>query len=316
MTFSDQDIKQITEHGLTLKNVQQQIQDFESGFPFLDILRPATLGDGVIQYSDETIEKFVNIYDEYAKSHKILKFVPASGAATRMFKDLFDFMSTNIENFTTSKTFNNIDKFAFWDKLKTYLPKNFNSMDMVKNLLTESGLNYGNQPKGLIIFHKYSDGCKTAVEEHLIEGALYAKSDDTVYIHFTISPEHEHGFKDLLNNVLPIYQNKYGVKYNISMSEQKNSTDTIAVNMDNTPFRNSDGSLLFRPAGHGALIENLNDIDADLIFIKNIDNVTNDSLRKDTIRYKKMLAGTLISLQSEIFDLMRTNDPNKLHNNK
>ena len=313
MNFSDKDIQQITNHGLSIENVQQQIKDFESGFPFIDIVKPATLADGVIQYNDDMCEKFTNIYDEYAKSHKIVKFVPASGAATRMFKDLFDFLTTGNENSATLKTVNNITKFAFWDELKTYLSNNYTPTDIVKNILTESGLNYGNQPKGLILFHKYPDCVRTAVEEHLIEGAKYAKSGDSVYIHFTISPEHRNGFEKLLNRVLPKYESTYDVKYNISMSEQKKSTDTIAVNMDNTPFRNDDDSLLFRPAGHGALIENLNDIDGDLIFIKNIDNVTNDALRDDTIKHKKMLAGILVSIQSQIFNLMNETDANKLH---
>jgi hypothetical protein len=313
MNFSTKDFQQIQNHGLKPEIIQQQIKDFESGFPFIDIVKPAVQGDGVIQYTNEDIEKFISIYDKYATSHKTVKFVPASGAATRMFKDLFDFMSNDIENQTVLNTVNNIDKFAFWNKLKTYLPENYTSTDIVKNLLTDSGLNYGNQPKGLIIFHKYANGVKTAVEEHLVEGAKYAKSGDTVYIHFTISPEHRAGFEGLLKSVLLIYESEFNVKYNITMSEQKKSTDTIAVNMDNTPFRNEDGSLLFRPAGHGALIENLNDIDADLIFIKNIDNVTNDDLINDTIKYKKALAGTLIKLQSEIFELLKNNDANKMH---
>ena len=312
MNFSAQDIQQIKSHGLTVSDTEQQIKDFESGFPFVDIVKPAILGDGVVQYSDNECKNFVDIYDEYAKLHKVVKFVPASGAATRMFKDLFDFMATGTENPTVLKVLSNIDKFAFWDELKALLPNNFTSIDIVKNILTESGLNYGNQPKGLITFHKYANRACTAVEEHLIEGAMYAKSGNMVYIHFTISPEHRNGFEKLLNRVLPLYESEYDVKYNISMSEQKKSTDTIAVNMDNTPFRNADGSLLFRPAGHGALIENLNDIDADLIFIKNIDNVANDSLRDDTIKYKKMLAGILVALQSEIFNLLQNDDAEKM----
>ena len=149
------------------------------------------------------------------------------------------------------------------------MPQNATDTDIIKCILTDSGVNYGNQPKGLIPFHKYPEYAKTPVEEHLTEGFEYAKSGDTVNIHFTISPEHKHGFESLLNRVIPQYESKFGVKYNVSLSEQKSCTDTIAVNMDNTPFRNDDGSLLFRPAGHGALIQNLNDIDADLIFIKN-----------------------------------------------
>ena len=308
MNFSDNDLQQIKSYGLTIENINQQLQDFKRGFPFADIVKPACLDDGILVVNDDNCETMAREYDNYAKIHKIVKFVPASGAATRMFKDLFDFMNNNVENPVSLKVVNNIQKFAFWNELKKYLPNDFNEKDIVKNILTESGLNYGNQPKGLILFHEYNDGVRTAVEEHLVEGAQYAKSGDNVYIHFTISPEHKTGFQNLLNRVLPMYESRYNVKYNISMSEQKKSTDTIAVNMDNTPFRNDDGSLLFRPAGHGALIENLKDIDADLIFIKNIDNVTIDELRIDTIKYKKILAGVLISLQQKIFQFIRDID--------
>lgn len=308
MKFSDNDLQQIKSHGLTVDEINQQLTDFERGFPFADIVKPAIASDGIVIVDDDKYQTIAREYDNYAKSHKIVKFVPASGAATRMFKDLFDFMNNNVENQTTLTVVNNIEKFAFWDELKKYLPTIFTATDVVKNLLSDCGLNYGNQPKGLILFHEYNDEVRTAVAEHLVEGAQYAKSGDDVYIHFTVSPEHKIGFQNLLNRVLPIYESRYGVKYNISMSEQKKSTDTIAVNMDNTPFRNDDGSLLFRPSGHGALIENLNDIDADLIFIKNIDNVTIDELRADTIKYKKILAGVLISVQQKIFQFIRDID--------
>lgn len=311
MMFSDTDIQQIKSHGLTLETVNKQIDNFKSGFPYANIVKPATTEDGVIVCYDDMVEKYINIYDEFAKNHKIVKFVPASGAATRMFKDLFDFIATGNRNETTDKTITNIDKFAFWNDLKPFLPQNATDTDIIKCILTDSGVNYGNQPKGLIPFHKYPEYAKTPIEEHLTEGFEYAKSGDTVNIHFTISPEHKHGFESLLNRVIPQYESKFGVKYNISLSEQKSCTDTIAVNMDNTPFRNDDGSLLFRPAGHGALIQNLNDIDADLIFIKNIDNVTIESLRGDTIKYKKMLAGILVDIQKQIFNFIQDIDNNR-----
>lgn len=310
MTFSDNDLQQIKSHGLNIDDINQQLQDFKNGFPFSDIVKPAVVGDGIMIVDDNKYNEMANAYDNYTKTHKIVKFVPASGAATRMFKDLFDFMKTNNMNDATKTTIENIEKFAFWDELKKYLPEKFTAMDIVKNLLTESGLNYGNTPKGLILFHKYVDGTKTPVAEHLTEGAQYASSNNTVNIHFTVSHEHKQAFTELLNIIVPQYEKKYNLKYNIEMSEQKPSTDTIAVNMDNTLFRNTDGSLLFRPSGHGALIENLNDIDADLIFIKNIDNVTPDDLRNDTIKYKKILAAVLISLQQKIFQFIRDIDNN------
>lgn len=308
MNFSDQDLNQIKNHGLTLESINEQIENFKKGFPFVNIVKPADTDDGIHEYQNSDIENYIKEYEEYTKSHKIMKFVPASGAATRMFKDLFDFLSTEQPNKTSTLTTSNIEQFAFWDDLKRFLPQNASDTDIVKNILTDSGLNYGNQPKGLIKFHKYSNGAKTPVEEHLTEGAQYASSQNNVNLHFTISPEHRNGFENLLNRVVCEYENKYGLKYNISMSEQKSGTDTIAVNLDNTPFRNPDGSLLFRPSGHGALIENLNDIDADLIFVKNIDNVTTDSLRDDTVKYKKLLAGVLVSIQKQIFNFLNSID--------
>lgn len=316
MTFSDNDLQQIKSHGLSIDDINQQLQDFKTGFPFSDIVKPAVVNDGIIVVVDDKYDEMANAYDNYAKTHKIVKFVPASGAATRMFKDLFDFMKTNNLNDTVKTTIENIEKFAFWDELKKYLPEHFTSTDIVKNLLTESGLNYGNTPKGLILFHKYFGDAKTPVAEHLTEGAQYASSNNSVNIHFTVSHEHKKSFMELLNVLVPQYEKKYNLKYNIEMSEQKPSTDTIAVNMDNTLFRNADGTLLFRPAGHGALIENLNDIDADLIFIKNIDNITLDSLRQDTIKYKKILAYVLISLQQKIFQFIHDIDNNIADINK
>ena len=308
MNFSQQDIEQIKNHGLDLDEVNNQIEKFKSGFPYVNIVKPATTNDGVIECDETNCEKYIKKYDEYAKSHNILKFVPASGAATRMFKDLFDFISSGTPNKTSQQTISNIEKFAFYDELKTYIDKNASDIDIIENILTDIGLNYGNKPKGLVKFHKYESGAKTPIEEHLTEGAEYAASNNSVNIHFTISPEHKQGFISLLNRVVPEYESKYGLKYNITLSEQKNSTDTIAVNMDNTPFRNADGSLLFRPSGHGALIANLNDLDSDLIFIKNIDNVTIESLRGDTIKYKKVLAGILVDLQEQIFDLLKNDN--------
>jgi len=308
--FSYDEVRQIKSHGLKIEDVNHQLEMFARGFPYVNIVKPASDNDGIFVIDDANCQQYINAYDAYAQNHKIVKFVPASGAATRMFKDLFDFLNSHIPNRTSTTVRNNIEKFAFWDELKQYLPDRASDFNIIECLVTDMGLNYGNLPKGLIAFHKYPDGTKTPVEEHLGEGALYAKSGDTVNIHFTISPEHKKLFTELLNRVVPQYEEKYGLKYNVSLSEQKSSTDTIAVNMDNTPFRNEDGTLLFRPAGHGALIENLNDIDADVIFIKNIDNVAIERMQNDTIKYKKLLAGVLISTQYYIFDLIQKIDSN------
>lgn len=305
--FSDLDIAQIQSHGLTIEMVNKQLSDFQNGFPYSDIVSACIIGNGAFNYDDQ-VDKYSNLYDENCDKYQIVKFVPASGAATRMFKDLFEFLSTSTMNKTTQTVLDNIEQFAFWNDLKRILPQNATDTDKIKYLVTECGLNYGNQPKGLLQFHKYDTECRTAIAEHLIEGALYARTNDMVRIHFTVSPEHMDGFSKLLNKIVPIYEQKFGVKYEISMSVQKSQTDTIAVNMDNAPFRNDDGTLLFRPAGHGALIENLNDIDGDIIFIKNIDNVCTDRMRDDTTKYKKLIGGILIETQIKIFEYLRALD--------
>jgi hypothetical protein len=306
MNFSDKDIEQIKSHDLSVSEIENQIQKFKSGFPFINIVKPAQLNDGIIEC--ENTDEYIKKYHDYATNHKIVKFVPASGAATRMFKDLFDFVATNNKNETVEKTLSGLKDFAFYEDLQKYISENSTETEIINSILSVPGLNYGNLPKGLVKFHKYENISKTPVEEHLTEGAEYASSQNNVNIHFTISPEHRNGFNELLSRVVPEYENKYGLKYNISMSEQKKSTDTIAVNPDNTVFRNTDGSLLFRPAGHGALIANLSDIDADLIFIKNIDNVTTENQRGDTIKYKQVLAGILVDLQKQIFDLLKSDN--------
>ncbi|MBR6078417.1 MAG: DUF4301 family protein, partial [Paludibacteraceae bacterium] len=172
-------------------------------------------------------------------------------------------------------------------------------------MLGSEGMNYGKLPKGLLLFHKYAAGARTPLEEHLVEAALYASSAGVANIHFTVSAEHKELFKKLVSEKANEYSEKFGVKYNISFSEQKSSTDTIAATVDNKPFRTADGKLLFRPGGHGALIENLNDIDSDVVFIKNIDNVVPDSLKGDTVEYKQVIAGILVSLQKKAFEYLK-----------
>lgn len=312
--FSQQDIRQIENHGLTVNEVMRQITDFVHGFPYAKIIAPARVGDGIICMDDAVREQYAAQYDEYTKKHDIVKFVPASGAATRMFRDLFEFMETREKNATTAKFLSNISQFAFYDDLRQYLPENANDYETVSCTLTDSGLNYGKLPKALIAFHKYENYSRTALEEHLSEGAQYAHASDRVRMHFTVSPEHRHGFESLLARVVGEYEAKYNVKYDITMSCQKSATDTIAVNPDNTIFITADGRLLFRPAGHGALIENLNDIDADIIFIKNIDNVCTERCRADTIEYKRALAGLLISVQSRAFQYIRELDSGETGN--
>ena len=305
--FTPQDLKQIADHGLTPERVEEQVENFRRGFPFLKVVRAASPGDGVLVLDGAEVDAAVARYDAAVAGLRVVKFVPASGAATRMFKELFEFVNEGKRGKGIDVLLENIERFAFWPELRAVLPHEADDRATVDAIVNE-GLNYGHKPKGLVTFHAYPDGARKAVEEHLVEGAAYAASNGVVRLHFTVSPEHMEAFRTLLAEKVPQYEARYGVRYDISFSVQKPATDTVAVNPDNTLFRQEDGSLLFRPAGHGALIENLNEIDADLIFIKNIDNVTTDARRGDTVRYKKALAGVLIDLQREAFDCLRVID--------
>lgn len=300
--FTEQDLKQIAAHGLSLCEVEQQIENFRKGFPHLNIKSSATVGNGILAIDDATAEELRAEYRAATNGLKVEKFVPASGAATRMFKDLFAFVNEGEMNPTVEKVGANLEKFAFAEALHKVTPEGASLVEIISAIIGE-GLEYGAKPKGLVLFHRYPTGTsRTAFEEHLVEGAMYAACDGVVNIHFTVSPEHMEGFRELFESVRTHYESRYDVRYNISMSVQKSSTDTIAVNPDCTPFRGEDGRLLFRPAGHGALIENLNDIDADIIFIKTIDNVAPDARKADTIKYKEVLAGLLVTTQKRIFD--------------
>ena len=273
--------------------------------------------------TENEMNKYLSMWDTYLTGcHKIVKFVPASGAASRMFKNLYSFLDADYDKPTTEfekEFFENIKKFAFKKELcnacktndgkcVTCLMDNGEYKKIVENLLEEKGLNYGHLPKGLLLFHSYEEGPRTPMEEHLVEAAMYAQSEGQANVHFTVSHEHLELFKKKVAEKIDMYAEKFGVKYNISFSEQKANTDTIAANPDNTPFRNEDGSLLFRPGGHGALIENLNDIDADVIFIKNIDNIVPDRLKGETVKYKKLLAGILVDLQTRAFNYLKLLD--------
>ncbi len=314
--LSQQDLKQISLRGITEEQVEHQLDEIKKGFPFLKIEAAASVGKGIMSPTEDEMHKYLSIWDTYLNgSHKIVKFVPASGAASRMFKNLYAFLDADYDKPTTEfekEFFENIKKFAFKKELcntckvntgkcVTCLVDNGEYKEIVANLLEDKGLNYGRLPKGLLLFHNYEEGPRTPMEEHLVEAALYAKSEGKANVHFTVSHDHLELFKQKVSEKADLYAEKFGVEYNISFSEQKANTDTIAANLDNTAFRNEDGSLLFRPGGHGALIENLNDIDADVIFIKNIDNVVPDRFKDDTVKYKKLLAGILIDLQARAF---------------
>lgn len=327
--FSDQDLAQLKAYGANIDTIKQQIQQFEEGFPYLRIVKAATINDGILKVDDSMKEEYIKRYEASSPSYRVEKFVPASGAASRMFKALFSFMSSYggsdeeyqqlISDEKMRPVFNffkRIEDFAFYDSLKeSYSEKHGMSLSeailqrkyvsVLETLLEEDGLNYGNLPKGLLEFHRYPDTTRTPVEEHLVEGANYCRNEQNeVYIHFTVSPEHRQAFEQHLEEVKVSYEKEFGVTYYIAFSEQKPSTDTVAVDMDNQPFRNEDGSILLRPGGHGALIENLNDLESDMVFIKNIDNVVPDRIKAPTYDHKKMLGGILLSYQEKIFEYL------------
>ena len=318
--LSQQDLQQIAVKGISEEQINRQLEEFKTGFPFLKLEAAAAIGKGIVSPETEERQNYVNAWNEYkSEGHKIVKFVPASGAASRMFKDMFSFVNADYDVPTTDfekQYFLNLTKFAFYDALDnkcqelygkniTLLLADAKYKAIASAMLNAEGLNYGQLPKGMLLFHKYPEGARTPMEEHLVEGALYAASAGEANVHFTVSHEHMQMFEQRVAEKKDMYAEKYGVKYNISFSEQKPSTDTVAANPDNTPFRNDDGSLLFRPGGHGALIENLNEIEADVIFIKNIDNVVPDRLKPETVEYKQLIAGVLVTLQKRAFDYLR-----------
>ena len=302
--FTHEEITQIEAHGLSVAAVERQIENFRNGFPALPVVRAAAGGDGVKQLDAESVKACEDYYNNNLHGIKTLKFVPASGAATRMFKELFEYVNDDKRTAGIDKLIVNLEKFAFFPELAKSLQPQIDDKDVVRNIIID-GLAYGAKPKGLVTFHAYKEGARKPVEEHLVEAALYASSNGEANIHFTVSPEHQTGFEALLAERQRHYEQKFGIKYNVSFSIQSPATDTIAVNPDNTPFRTDDGKLLFRPAGHGALITNLDKLDADLIFVKNIDNVTTDERKSDTVTFKKVLAGELLRLQSRSFELLR-----------
>jgi hypothetical protein len=328
--FSKDDQKQIAAKGIDPKVIEAQIENFRRGFPFINLDRPAIVGDGIKTFNLRDAKKLSYYYDSNSKKYEVLKFVPASGAASRMFKDLFEFIEhysgsqEELDKLANDKKFNQVNlfirrirDFAFSTDLQKALRKDGYDMDecllkhdyktIIEYLLTSKGLNYSNLPKGVLQFHLYPDGPRMSIEEHLVEGANYCKDKERrAAIHFTVSPEHADAFLEEINRVKQKYEEMFDVTYELTFSLQKASTDTIAVDMKDKPFRENEGSLVFRPGGHGALIENLNDRESEIIFIKNIDNVVPDRMKPDTFLYKKVLGGYLFELQDMVFEYIET----------
>lgn len=312
--LTEKDYAQLAGRGMAPARAEEQLESFRRGFPYLAIDRAAVAGDGILKLDAEKAAELAVMYGRAVGGLSVEKFVPASGAASRMFRELYEYVSEGRASTTVESVLSGLEKFAFYEDL-TALGINMKDPKAVVGAIVGgdfsegTGLGLGEKPKGLIKFHKYADGGRTAMEEHLVEVALYGGSP--ARIHFTVSPEHMEDFKRLADERIGAFSAKYGVEYGIDYSVQEPATDTIAVNPDNTPFRegtSGDGEILFRPGGHGALIENLNRIDADLIFIKTVDNVVPDHLKGDTVLYKKALAAVALDLQQRVFSYLKAID--------
>jgi Domain of unknown function (DUF4301) len=324
LNFSEKDINQIQQKGLTLEKVKSQIALFKKGVPFINLESAATKGKGILSLSKEETQRFVTLFDNNRDKLSLVKFVPASGAATRMFKTLFSFLKDykpekeSIKSYINRRKDNELsmflvglEKLPFFEevvyKIHEVIP-DFNKLsydkkrvEFIRTMLNEDRLNYSFSPKGLLPFHRYKEFVSTAFEEHLFEAALYGSSNNKANLHFTISEIHNHKFDEEFKYIEEDVEEKTNTRFNISFSYQKHSTDTIAVTPKNEPFKDEGGSLVFRPSGHGALLENLNELEADIVFIKNIDNVVAKKYKSEVAYFKKMLGGVLLEIQRQTF---------------
>jgi len=335
LNFTQKDTDTLLKKGISQEQVFEQIMLFKQGLPYIDLRDPAIIGHGIYSYTQEEEQAFISHFEKQKESLDLLKFIPASGAATRMFKFLFEF----IENYDPAQEtvnayinrnnaqelrlfFVGLDSFPFYKKVREQLKKtydendqadvNLNRIRFVKTMLEEEGLNFGNKPKGLFPFHKYKSHNASAFEEHLFEAALYTKTKATARLHFTISKEHYQKFKAQFSKSQKCIEQKTNTTFDITYSFQSPATDTIAVTKKNVPFREENGCLLFRPGGHGSLIQNLNEQEADIIFIKNIDNVVVHTYEKEVAYYKKVLAGKLLKLQQQAYDFLQQMDDHEI----
>jgi len=315
--FTEKDLNQLAAHGISPDAADAQMKRFATGFPYLKLSGSAATGHGIHALTQQQEDAAVERWKQYlADGGEVAKFVPASGAASRMFKALFAFVNGSAdkaeEGSPVANLLDNLDKLAFINELNDTTMRLYGATandllnagrhkEIIGAIISEDGMNYGNLPKALLTFHRYADGStRTPLEEHLAEGAQTAATNGRVNLHFTVSSNHRKLFEQKIKAAVKPMEDKFGVKYEISLSEQKPSTDTLAATPDNKPFRDDNGNLVFRPGGHGALIENLSDMNSAVVFIKNIDNVVPDSLRQSTIHYKQVLAGMLILAHDNI----------------
>ncbi|NPV04785.1 MAG: DUF4301 family protein [Syntrophaceae bacterium] len=316
--FSASDIEYIRARGMTEEKIVSQIERFRRGATALTLDRPATVGDGIVRVADDEKPRLVALHDEAAGAGRCLKFVPASGAATRMFRDWHAALNAGGFGSRAARDafIESLPSYAFYEDLCEALSKagcdparptaEGGECEILDCILGERGLHYACKPKALLKFHRYGDGARTALEEHLVEAALYVRDRSGLCrLHVTVSSEHLAPVRALVERVRGDYERRFGVRYEIGFSVQSESTDTIAVDLDNRPFRARDGRLLFRPGGHGALLYNLQAIEGDIVFVKNIDNVVPDRLKDTTVLYKKILGGFLVDLQGQLFSRLR-----------
>ena len=326
--LNEKDQKQLSERNITEDQVNSQVAQLKRGTAYVDLQAPATIDKGILRLDTKQVQDCVESFEKDKEYYQFTKFVPASGAASRMFKDLFSFAETGEDSKFTDVFFAHIHCFAFSEDLDETVKRLYGAdidtllqqgrkIEVVKALLEKEGLSYGKLPKALLKFHHYERFNRLALEEHLVEAAKYADcGKKEVKLHFTVSPEHEQLFKDAVAKVIDRYVEQYQVKYDITYSCQKPSTDTVAIDANGDLFREADGKLLFRPGGHGALIENLNDLAQEIVFIKNIDNIVPEGKSDTTITYKKVLAGLLLSLQQRTFEILESLDEGNLSDNE
>jgi len=337
MTFDAADRRQLEQRELSFEEAERQLAYYRQPPAPIRLDRPSTIGDGIVRLEQDSFDELLAAHAAAAERGRFTKFVPASGAASRMFKELLHFQKGpgrsaswgSIEQAAAAgesaaaalvEVMQNVGEFAFAPELQgvlgngeelTALARSGDFQRILDALLSPSGMNYESLPKGLLRFHRYESGPRTPLEEHLVE-ALHQVRDahGVCRLHFTVSPEHLAGFTARVDEVQSTYADAHGASFKISFSFQKPSTDTVTVEPDGTPLRDADGRLFFRPGGHGALIENLADLAGDLVFVKNIDNVQSDHAKEATLLWKRLLAGYLVQLQGHAFEhLGRLGEP-------
>ncbi|MBI4397308.1 MAG: DUF4301 family protein [Elusimicrobia bacterium] len=340
--FTTEDLRQMRERGIPEEEALRQLILFISPPGAIQLNRPCTVGDGILALREAEAGRLIERFDEARLSGRAMRFVPASGAASRMFKALMPILnvpegsrpaavaalesSDDPEVREIYAFLQGLSKFAFYEDLRSAMSQNGHDLDLhlrdnrfdvvIEFLLSAKGLHYAGLPKALMKFHRYPEGGRTAFEEHLVEAAgVLQNRDGLCRLHFTVSPEHAEDFQSFARVAVPRCEKRFQCRYLIGFSVQDRSTDTLAVDLDNRPFRLADGRLLFRPGGHGALLQNLNDVKGDIVFVKNVDNVTADRLKPERCRWEKILGGLLVDLQEEAFQHLRrlrsgpANDP-------